>query len=312
MDAPTPPIIEEESNGVESHSKFKLPTFDYMTYAIMAVIALLASFGVNYFVGNTFEIDKKIVEQATAINTINAEIRSYKDMVVTAVDKIPKTIDEEVSISLASLSNKVDNLLSAVDEAKNNSLTASNQASSAVSKATTASDSITSINTQVSSIKADISALQDDIESLQNSDSNVSLATLQNSINSISSKVTALESQVVTLNNQYVLMAININTVALTYSIPNNAIVVIPVSITNTSDSNVNVPIKLVLTTSGTVTVSSIVSLNSTSFNISGTTVTIYYNMYVGANSSVTNNVPVKITYTGTSPNTWTATWSKQ
>jgi len=98
------------------------------------------------------------------------------------------------------------------------------------------------------------------------------------------------------------------------YNITNGATTYVPLTVVNNSNSTVTVPVKLVLTTATPGIYVSTAGMSGVSSSaINGATVTFYTTATVGANSSLTfSQIYIVLNYTGTSPNTWTAIWSKQ
>lgn len=302
MPIPTLPTEEE----IDNKSGTKLPN-GLLMYIIMVAIALVASFGINYYVGvSKAGITKFQTDTTAKVDSLSSDIRASTSSIKLALDSIPTTVDTKVTTALSSITSRMNTLESDIKIAKDNAVTATNNSANAVTQVGLVNKSITDVTNQIALLKTDISDLETAVGN------NTALTALTTRITALETQLSTARSDISTLQNQYSLTTIVINTGALNYNIVSGVAMSVPVSITNSGTTNINVPMKLVLTTGGAVVVSTAIMDRPYTVTISGTTITYNVVIFVGANSTVSLNQSATVSYTGTSPNTWSAVWSKQ
>lgn len=314
MTLPERPKIPSGGIEIEEDKKggMKMPSGSMMGYIIMAVIAIVASFAVNYF----FAVPKTGIESfKTEVNAkvdaLSSDLRASTSSIKTNLEStIPNSIDTKINSALNNVQTRLNTVEGQITTAKDNSTTAVTNASQAMVL-------LNSIQGDIETIQADIASHKIAIQALQPT-GNVTLSTLNTSLTEALAKITILESKVTNLQStvtylqtQSLLASITINTTSANYSLATGVVNNVPLSLTNSSDSSINIPMKFVMTTSGSVVITGVAMTNAT-VSVSGTTVTCYITITVPANSTLSSSIPTAISYTGTSPNTWTGVWSKQ
>lgn len=292
--------IAEEKSGIKMSGST-------MTYIIMAVIAVVAAFAVNYLFG----VSKTGVEQfqkdtTAVVESLQSDLKASTSTIKLGLDGIPAAVNTKVDASMSSITSRLSTLETDVKRIDNNITSVTKDVSS---KSESAIASVSGLLGQVDAIKLSIKDLQ---AAVAKADSTTTIAGINTKLSSLETQAATLKKDLTVLQNQYNLIAVTINSAPANFSIATGTTVAIPLSITNSGATTLTVPIKLVLTTANAVTVTSAASLSAATTNISGTTITFTYNVDVGAGYTVIANVPVAVNFTGTSPNTWTAIWSKQ
>lgn len=300
-------IIEEDKKG-----GMKIPSGSMMGYVIVAIIAIVASFGVTYFFGVSKSGVQTFQSEVNAkIDALSSDLRASTSSIKTNLEStIPNSIDTKINSALNNVQTRLNTVEGQITTAKDNSTTAVTNASQAMVLLNSIQDDIETIQADIASHKVAIQALQPT--------GNVTLTTLNTSLTEASAKITVLESKVTSLQatvtylqTQALLASITINTASANYSLATGVVNNIPLSLTNSSDVSISVPVKFVMTTSGSVIITG-AAMTGASVSVSGTTVTYYITVTVPANSTLSSSIPTAISYTGTSPNTWTGVWSKQ
>ena len=177
MTLPPRPLDDDRVEHEEPKSGMKFS--GYAIYAVMVVIALIVSVGINYFMGvSKAELTTNKEEIVALVVSIQSDLRATKDSVKTALDNLPSTIDSRIGNSL----NSVDNQLSALEDSVRS---ANNSANSATN--------------QVSSITAQLTSAKADLESLKAStDLTGALAVLDSAL----TKITELEASLTALTTK--------------------------------------------------------------------------------------------------------------
>lgn len=279
------------------------PSGGNMIYIWIVVIALVASFGVNYMFGvSKSGVEKFQADTKASVDSLASDIKASKDSIKMALDGVPTTVSAKVEVSLGSISARLNTMEADIKAMKDSVASVVKDSSGFTTKLDA---NIGNLTTQINSLKTDVSTLKTSVGSID-------LTSLTTKTTSLEAQLVTIKNDVATLQNQYSLTTIAINTGSIAYPLTTGIALNIPVSVTNTGLTNISVPLKLVLTTGGTVVVSSATMDRVSTVNITGTTITYYVIITVPASSTITMNQLVTITYTGTSPNTWTAVWSKQ
>lgn len=292
--------IAEKTGGM------KLPS-GYTIYVVMLVIALVASFGINYVLGvSKAELSDYKKTTTASIESMASDLNASKSSLDRGIKDIPTAIDTKVATAISTVTARLTAVETDAKTAKENSLSAVNQAGKSTSDISSINKMISELQTQINSVKSDITAIK---TSLGN---NTDVTSIQAALTTATNRIATLEAQVTTLNNQYALASITVNTASAVYSVTSGVVTSIPLSLTNSSDKAITVPMKFTMTTANAVVVSAVAMTSSSLATYSGTTVVFEINVYVGANSSVLANIPIAISYTGTSPNNWTGVWSKK
>ena len=276
-----------------------------MFYAKIVIIALIISFLVVEFVGVT-PLNKsiKIINNAAQLASTNANnAKSEADTNTASIT----TIKTDIS----NIGGQINTLTASVTQLQNQLSGATTSSSSALQKVNDLSIQITTINKNIADLQtalgnANISQLQTGLTADQ-----TAVASLQTTITALQNKLTTDEANIVILQKQTNLASITINTASENVSISNNVVTPISLSLTNSGTSDQTVPLTLTLTTSGSVSGITASMDRANTITVSGTTITYHVNIAVGANSTVNPNQSVTLVYTGTSPNSWTAVWSK-
>jgi len=143
---PRPPVDDEHIEPEES--KIGMKFSGYTIYAVMLVIALIVSVGINYFMGVTkADLTTHKEEIVALVASVQSDLRATKDSVKTALDNLPSTIDSKVSSSLNSVNSRLSALEDSVQSANNTANSATNQ--------------IGSITSQITAIKTELQNLKD-------------------------------------------------------------------------------------------------------------------------------------------------------
>lgn len=295
-----PQFDEIDDEKPVSNKKLKIPSIGGGMFPILVsvgLIILLYVYSGNIFVSKT-DNTKNITDVLKAVDANASDIRAISDSVNSAVRDIPATITNQVNSSFNTYSSRLATMEASIKALENLNITGSLAGVSVLTK-------------DISDIKASIVALQTQLGEKGTTSVSVALANASTKITALEAQVKALQTSVTALQTSTAISTITIGTAPIIYAVTTAVAINMPLFLTNTG-TGVTVPVKLVLTTAGTITAITPTMDRLSTASVSGTTITFFLNLDVGANSTVTFNQNITLVYTGTSPNSWTATWSKQ
>ncbi len=264
--------------------------------AVSLAVALLVVLGIGMFGGGTLATKADLVGNMTnmtaSVDAIQTGLVGTKQEVAVALQGIPGSIVTQVSSGVAQATSQWSSQLSSL----------SDKVTVLEGKYQTQGNSITALVSKDTTLEASVAELKATIDAY-----NSKVGELERDVYTLSKQVSLLQSQ-------YYLSNVIINSVAVSYSLANGISQLMPLSISNTGNTNMSVPVKLTLTTSslGIVVGSAFMNAGMPNVSANGSTVVFSMTIDVPALSTLVINPSVTLNYTGSSPNTWMATWSKQ
>ncbi len=309
-----PPVLEDDFSEeptikapTSSGRKFNMnlgggtgKTLIISVVVTLVVLGLMSVVGKGGLFVNKSDFTSNMANVVTALDgTAKIATKAQTD-VATAIQSIPETVsnqvDTKVSQQVSQINTKITELNQKITEANSSSQAASTKVNELTTKLNSDIASLTArFNTETTSLTA------------KNTELATKLANLETTIKSLETRLIAIE-------NQAVAASVVVNENVAQYGIMNGVAVYVPLSVTNSGSTDVVVPVKLVLTTaSSNITVSSATMSGTYTVVVSGSMVTFTTTVSVPTNSSISfNGIWVKLVYSGISPNTWSAQWSKE
>lgn len=160
---PVIPKDESVDNPPTGGGGFKLPGNTLVYVAAVALISLIISIGVNYFLGvSKSEVNKFITDTQSQVDAMSADLRESMGSVKNALDALPTTIDTRVNSSISSLLSRLSTMEVDISALENNVVKLNNE----LPDLNRISDDINSLFTQISTIKSDIASLKTSVGSL--------------------------------------------------------------------------------------------------------------------------------------------------
>ena len=160
---PVIPKGESVDNEPTGGGGFKLQG-NMLLYAVaVAVISLIMSFGVNYFIGvSKTEVNKFITDTQAQVDAMSADLRESTGSVRNALDSLPSTIDSKVTSSVSALSSRLSTMEVDVAALENSVVKLNN----ALPDSNRMRSDIDSLSAQLNTIKSDISILKTSVGSM--------------------------------------------------------------------------------------------------------------------------------------------------
>ena len=185
MERPKPPM-DNTPVGNEPSGGMKMPSGGIILYVIVAVIAIIAAFGVNYMFGvSKSGMDTQTKATSAALAAMQSDLKASKDSINAAIAGINPAVTKQVSDGLKSLNDQITKLQSSVDNASNSSQSANNQVANL-------GKTVADWQSQLATIKTDVATLK----------SSTADADLKTSLNAVSDRILSLETKVTSLNTQ--------------------------------------------------------------------------------------------------------------